>query len=113
MLTNLTKFYSGNDFKFGDDFYDVFDAKLKIFYDLCDKAGIGPGYYHSAYGTMLKSKTQDFYYQYLSRQQLTYEEIVTKTRAYFHTPKNHQFYLSEWRTILLKNVIATNSDKNL
>jgi hypothetical protein len=113
MFTNLTKFYSGDDLKFGGDFYDVFDAKLKIFYDLCDKAGIGPGYYHSAYGTMLKGKAQDFYYQHLFRQQLTYEEMVTKTRAYFHTPENHQLYLSEWRTILLKDVIATNSDKNL
>jgi hypothetical protein len=113
MLTNLTKFYSGNDLKFDGDFYDVLDAKLKIFYDLCDKADIGPGYYHSIYGIMLKSKAQDFYYQHLFRQQLIYEKMVIKTRAYFHTPENHQFYLSEWRTILLKNVIAINPDKDL
>jgi hypothetical protein len=60
MLTNLTKFYSGDDLKFGNDFYDILDAKLKIFYDLYNKAGIGPGYYHSAYGIMLKGKAQDF-----------------------------------------------------
>jgi hypothetical protein len=78
MLTNLTKFYSSDDFKFDNDFYDIFDAKFKIFYDLCNKAGIGPGYYYSAYSIMLKSKAQNFYYQHLFRQQLTYEEMVTK-----------------------------------
>jgi hypothetical protein len=62
---------------------------------------------------MLEGKAQDFYYQHLSRQQLTYEDMVTKTRAYFHTPENHQLYLSEWRTTLLKDVIATNPDKDL
>jgi hypothetical protein len=33
MLTDLTKLYSSDDLKFGGDFYDVLDAKLKISYD--------------------------------------------------------------------------------
>jgi hypothetical protein len=67
MLTNLTKFYNSDDLEFGDDFYNVLDAKLKIFYNLYNKAGIGPEYYHSTYSIMLKGKTQDFYYQHFSR----------------------------------------------
>jgi hypothetical protein len=55
MLTDFAKFYN-NDLKFGGDYYDVLDIKLWVFYNLYDKAGIGPGYYHAAYNTMLKSK---------------------------------------------------------
>jgi hypothetical protein len=34
----------------------MLNTKLRIFYDLYNKAGIGPGYYHAAYNIMLKSK---------------------------------------------------------
>jgi hypothetical protein len=39
--------------------------------------------------------------------------MVAKTRKYFYTPKNYQFYLNEWRSIMLKNVISANPKKNL
>jgi hypothetical protein len=65
MLTDLAKLYN-NDLKFGDNYYDMLNTKLWIFYDLYNKAGIGPGYYHAAYNIMLKGKAQDFYYQHLS-----------------------------------------------
>jgi hypothetical protein len=55
MLTDFAKLYN-NDLKFGGDYYDVLDTKFRIFYDLCDKAGIDPGYYYAAYNTMLKGK---------------------------------------------------------
>jgi hypothetical protein len=55
MLTNFAKIYN-NNLKFGGDYYDMLDTKLRIFYDLYDKAGISPGYYHAAYNTMLKGK---------------------------------------------------------
>jgi hypothetical protein len=34
----------------------MLNIKLRVFYDLYDKAGIGPEYYHAAYNTMLKGK---------------------------------------------------------
>jgi hypothetical protein len=55
MLTNLAKFYN-DDLKFGNDYYDMLNTKLRVFYDLYDKAGISSGYYYAAYNTMLKSK---------------------------------------------------------
>jgi hypothetical protein len=55
MLTDFAKLYN-NDLKFGGNYYDMFNTKLRVFYDLCDKAGIGPGYYHAAYNIMLKGK---------------------------------------------------------
>jgi hypothetical protein len=112
MLTDLNKFYT-NELKFGGEFYDVLNAKLKVFYELCYKAGVIPENYNMAYGTMFKGKAQDFYYQHLSSQNLTFEKMVEKTREYFHTTENHQQYLNEWRTTMLRDVIAANFDKNL
>jgi hypothetical protein len=66
MLTDFAKFYN-NDLKFESDYYDMLDTKLRVFYDLCDKAGIGSEYYHAAYNTIFKGKAQDFYYQYFLR----------------------------------------------
>jgi hypothetical protein len=39
--------------------------------------------------------------------------MVAKTREYFHTSENYQLYLNEWRSIMLKDVISANSEKNL
>jgi hypothetical protein len=55
MLTDFAKFYN-NDLKFGNNYYNMLNIKLRVFYDLYDKAGIGPEYYHAAYNTMLKGK---------------------------------------------------------
>jgi hypothetical protein len=66
MLTDFANLYN-NDLKFEGNYYNVLNTKLRVFYDLCDKAGIGPEYYHAAYNTMLKGKAQDFYYQHLLR----------------------------------------------
>jgi hypothetical protein len=55
MLTNFAKFYN-NDPEFGNNYYNMLNTKLQVFYDLYNKAGIGPGYYHAAYNIMLKSK---------------------------------------------------------
>jgi DNA-binding PadR family transcriptional regulator len=39
--------------------------------------------------------------------------MVQKIREYFHITENHQQYLNEWRTIMLRDVIAANPDKDL
>jgi hypothetical protein len=39
--------------------------------------------------------------------------MVAKIRMYFHTFRNYQLYLNEWRSIMLKDVIFANSEKNL
>jgi len=39
-LTNLTKLYYNDDSKYGGEIYDVLNAKLQIFYDYYNKAGI-------------------------------------------------------------------------
>ncbi|RKF65586.1 integrase and RNaseH domain-containing protein, partial [Golovinomyces cichoracearum] len=57
-LTDLGKLYSDSDNKFGGERYDVLDTKLKIFKELCQKAGIPQNMYHKAFFTMLKGPEQ-------------------------------------------------------
>jgi len=99
--------------KFAGDLYDVLNIKLNIFYNLCTKAGAQESQYAIAFDTMLKGKAQSFYYQHLAQKDLPFDVMVTRMRTYFHTPENHQLFLNEWRTTMLKDIIATNPEKNL
>jgi hypothetical protein len=55
-LTDLSKLYHSENLKFGGEMYDILDAKLKIFRDLCRKADVQPNHYHEAFSTMLKGR---------------------------------------------------------
>jgi hypothetical protein len=45
---------------------DILDMKLRIFYDLCPKAGLTPAEYGNAFSTMLTGEASDYYYQKVS-----------------------------------------------
>jgi lysyl-tRNA synthetase class I len=62
---------------------------------------------------MLTGKALDYYYQSVAPLNLQYEEILAQLNAYFHTSENYQLFLNEWRTVMLKDVIASNHDKDL
>jgi hypothetical protein len=112
MLTDLTKLYT-DDLKFGGELYDVLDLKIQVFKNLCRKAGIPARGYHEAYDTMLKGKAHDFYYQHIDQKGYTFLEMVARTRTYIHTPENYQLYLNEWRSTMLKDVIAANPERDI
>ncbi|KAF1357346.1 hypothetical protein EJ07DRAFT_128601, partial [Lizonia empirigonia] len=111
-LTNLAKIYSENE-KFTGDKYDVLSNKIVIFKEHCAKVGITHDKYATAISIMLSGKASAYYYTSIASQNLSFEGIVAKLSAYFHTTENHQMFLNEWRTIMLKKVIADNPDKTL
>jgi hypothetical protein len=95
MLTDLAKLYVDDDLKFGGEFYDVLDQKIKVYKSFYQMAGISAKGYHETYSIMLKSKARDFYYHYIDSQGLIFLEMVARTHTYFHTPENYQFYINE------------------
>lgn len=115
VLTDLGKLYYNDSNKFGGELYDILDAKLKIFRDLCTKAGVPQGLYPQAYSTMLKGRAQQFYYDHIAESDpnLTFDEMVSQTKAFFHTSENRQLYLQEWRATTLLSTIQGNIDKDL
>src|SRR5205814_342426 len=90
---NPTSSPTANSKKFGGDLYDILDAKIKIFRDLCNKAGVPPNLYHDAYSTMLKDRAEQFYYDHLAERNLRFDEMVRQTKEFFHTVENRQLYL--------------------
>jgi hypothetical protein len=113
MLTDLAKLYVDDNLKFGGEFYDVLDQKIKIYKNFCRMAGIPAKGYHETYSIMLKSKARDFYYHYIDSQNIIFLEMVACTYTYFYTPKNYQLYINEWKSTVLKDVIAANPEKNI
>jgi hypothetical protein len=89
MLTDLAKLYVDDDLKFGGEFYDVFNQKIKVYKNLCRMAGISAKGYHEVYSIMLKGKARDFYYYYIDSQGLIFLEMVARIHTYFYTPENH------------------------
>jgi hypothetical protein len=57
----LNKLYTNNK-RFNGEHYDIFDAKLKIFFKLCFQINIEYKNYAAIYNVMLKSKAENFYY---------------------------------------------------
>ena len=90
MLTELTKLYSDHDKKFGRELYDILNSKLRIFYDYCQKAGLGPDQYHDAYSIMLKGRAAAFYYDRLAGKRYDFNRMVFETRCHFETEENKQ-----------------------
>jgi hypothetical protein len=112
-LTDLSKLYNSETLKFGGEMYDILDAKLKIFREMCRKADVQPYHYHEAFSTMLKGRAHQFYYDHLTERGFGFDEMIRRTRDFFHTTENHQLYLQEWRSTTFHNVITQNPDKDL
>ena len=55
---------------------DILDMKLRIFYDLCPKAGLTPLEYGNAFSIMLTGEASDYYYQKVSGVCTTFDAMV-------------------------------------
>jgi hypothetical protein len=79
MLTDLAKLYVNDDLKFGGEFYDMLNQKIKIYKNFCRMAGISAKGYHEAYSIMLKGKARNFYYYHINNQGFIFLEMVART----------------------------------
>ncbi|KAF6781430.1 hypothetical protein CSOJ01_16080, partial [Colletotrichum sojae] len=61
-LTDLAKLLT-DDMRYSGEMYDVFDLKLRIFRDNCDKVGITAQQLGPAFSIMLRGKAATFYFQ--------------------------------------------------
>lgn len=111
LLTELTKLYS-DDKRFGGEIYDVLENKLRIFYDCCQKIGIGDDQYANAFSVMLKGRASTFYYDKLIGNHYTFEKMIYETRCHFETEEKRQQYLTEWRETTFARIIEKNSDSS-
>ena len=76
------------ELKFDEEIFNVLNIKLVIFNDLYTIAGVHSNIYDKAYLTILKEAILDFFYNYLVKRGLIFDEIIKKTREFFHTEEN-------------------------
>jgi hypothetical protein len=107
LIAALKKLYT-DDQKFKAKRYEVLNYKLRTFYKACTTMGISQANYYIIYPNMLANNAFNFYNNYLAYRNLTFAQIIEKTRAYFYTPENYQMHINEWQETVLKNVIANN-----
>jgi hypothetical protein len=105
------KIYNNDKKKFTGKIYDIFDIKLRVFYNCCTKVGLLNIQYYNAFSIMLKGRVAIFYYNNLSDKDYNFKNMILKTKIYFEIEENCQLYLSEWKVITFSKVIINNSDK--
>ncbi|GJC91124.1 uncharacterized protein ColSpa_11909 [Colletotrichum spaethianum] len=112
-LTDLTKLYS-DDFKYGGEKYEVFERKLMIFRDKCNKVGIAQSQWNDALDIMLKGRALQYYYDNLCdpTKPMDFHSSGVAIQARFETHETQQLYLSEWRTTTLPRILQENPGKN-
>jgi hypothetical protein len=108
LIAALKKLYIGDDQKFRAGRYEVLNFKFRDFYKACNAIGIIPANYHFIYSNMLAGNAFNFYNSHLAYKNLLFDQMIEKTRAYFHTFKIYQMHVNEWQGVVLRDVIASN-----
>jgi hypothetical protein len=68
--------------------YDIFNIKLRIFYDCYIKVGLPDIQYYNAFLVMLKGRAVTFYYNNLFGKGYNFKNIIIKTKIYFEIKEN-------------------------
>ncbi|KAI1005023.1 hypothetical protein K3495_g3196 [Podosphaera aphanis] len=91
---------------------DSFDFKMRIFYDICNRADVPHEAYLKALPTMLKELALDI--NYINELcSMSFQNATAHLRNYFQGPEFQRKDLSEWNSITLKTVIVANSEKSI
>jgi hypothetical protein len=112
-LQNLGKIYLRKEDQFGGELYNVLNAKLKIFVSYCFIVGFTQADYYYDYKAMLKNEARSFYFEHIEGEGFIFEQMVAKTKKYFHIFEKHLLYFTEWRIVMLKDVMAANFEKDI
>jgi hypothetical protein len=99
--------YGGNN--------DNFDQKLKVFHDLCNRAGIPKIARNQAFPTMLRDMALEYYYDnFDSDQPRPLDELCSAFRNYFEGPEYRRRRHALWESLTIETVIKKpeNSDKS-
>jgi hypothetical protein len=89
------KIYNNDEKKFTEKIYDIFNNKLRIFYNYYAKIGLSDIQYHNVFLVILKERATTFYYNNLSNKSYNFENIIIKTKIHFEIKENCQLYLSK------------------
>jgi hypothetical protein len=82
------KIYNNDKKKFTGEIYNIFNTKLRVFYDYCVKIGLPDTQYYNAFLIMLKGRAAIFYYNNLFDKGYDFKDIIIKIKIHFEIEKN-------------------------
>ena len=82
------KIYNNDKKKFTGEIYDIFNIKLRVFYDCCAKVGLSNIQYYNAFSIILKRRVVIFYYDNLSDKEYSFKNMILKIKIHFEIKKN-------------------------
>jgi hypothetical protein len=82
------KIYNNDKKKFTGKIYDIFNIKLRVFYNYYTKIGLPDIQYHNTFLIILKKRATTFYYNNLSNKDYNFKNIIIKIKIHFETEKN-------------------------
>jgi hypothetical protein len=68
--------------------YDIFNIKLRVFYDYCIKVGLSDIQYYNVFLVKLKRRAATFYYNNLSDKSYNFKNMIIKIKTYFEIEEN-------------------------
>ena len=110
-IQTLFKIYQKEDKYSGAD--DVLDTKLRVFYDMCPKAGVNESDYPKAFSSMLTGEAKDYYFNKISGRRSSLVQMIQMLRDYFETEQRRERKTTEWENTTLGGVREKHPDKTL
>jgi hypothetical protein len=110
-IQTLFKIYQKEDKYSGAD--DVLDTKLRVFYDLCPKAGVDQSDYPKAFSSMLSGEAKDYYFNKISGRRASLEQMIQMLKDHFKTEQQQEQKTTEWENTTLSGVRGKHPDKTL
>jgi hypothetical protein len=109
-IISLSKIYRDED-RFSDS-EDNFEFKLLIFFDRCSQMNLSKHAYLKTVSIMLFDQTLTYYYSN-NVTYFTFDDFCASIKAYFEDSEWQRSNLDKWQTLILRDVIAANSNVSL
>ena len=109
-IGSLIKHYK-EEMKFGNA-GDGFTLKLEIFYSVCRTYSVPEWAYADAFPNMLRGNAFTYYYNYLVKKKLPFDEVVKDMERRYEGESFRRNQLAKWESTSFKDTLAKHPDKS-
>jgi hypothetical protein len=82
-LIEVIKVYNNNSKKYSRNKYKIYNIKLRLFRDICNRIGLLRNYYKNTYFLILKGNTLEYYTIKIAGINLDFKIMIKMTYTYF------------------------------
>ena len=113
-IGDLVKIYShAEKSQYGGEIDEVFNEKLRSFYNNAMLIGVPQSQYPKAIMVMLKGRALRYYNDYIADKVYDFQEIIQAISNRFETEEKHQRFYQQWLELDFKRIIDIHPDKTI